>query len=182
MQKWLEMSWLMPGQLENIIIACIVSLRFLQIMSVFLYCVVTDLYTCMSCNHLSQYSITLSHLLIVSLFSSFKQNTVNCVHVCSCMAYGACGFTHYTSVCSANSSKHYHHWRRGIFINLLLYFQMTCVASIAAHGFSSRKRFVRVFIYLYDCQRNISIYLCDNQWKIRSDRDQTDPSEIGGFN
>lgn len=109
----------------------------------FLYCVVANLYTCMSCNHLCQYSITLSHLLIVSLSSSFQQNTYNCVHVCSCSAYGACGFTHYTRVCSANSSKHYHHWRRGIFINLLFYFQMTCVASIVAHDFSSRKRFVR---------------------------------------
>lgn len=61
MQKWLEMSWLMPGQLENIIIVCIAGLRFLQILSFFfLYCVVANLYewvVTISANILSHYPI-----------------------------------------------------------------------------------------------------------------------------
>ena len=124
MQKWLEMSWLMPGQLENIIIVCIMGLRFSQIAIFFLSTVKS--HTFMGCNHLFQYPLLLTHPSVVSCTCSCKLITINHVHVCSCAAYGACSFTHYTRVCSTNSSKRYYHWRGGIFINLFVTLKWLC--------------------------------------------------------
>lgn len=63
MQKWLEMSWLMPGQLENIIIVRIIHLRLSQIASYifFQYCEIAIDYASMSCNQLFEYPLILSH-------------------------------------------------------------------------------------------------------------------------
>lgn len=45
-----------------------------------------------------------------------------CIHLhCSCKAYGSCCFSHYARVCFANSSKHYYYWRRGNYLNYLIY-------------------------------------------------------------
>ena len=72
MQKWLEMSWSMPGQLENIIIVHIIRLRLSQIASYifFQYCEIAIDYTSMSCNQLFQYPLILSHPSVVKCIGS----------------------------------------------------------------------------------------------------------------
>ena len=140
MQKWLEMSWSMPGQLENIIIVRIIRLRLSQIGSYifFQYCEIAIDYTSMSCNQLFQYPLILSHPSVAKCIGSCTLiTTKSCL--CSCTAYGACCFTHYTRVCSTNSSKYFYHWRRGIFINLLCCFEETCLACLVARYFFKKR-------------------------------------------